>query len=70
MAKEMGLDRAPIEFWKLVFLDPPNWHSPETGSCETVSACVNYLLHWATGCLNSIESAPFAWDLKGESLNP
>ena len=23
MAKEMGLDRAPIEFWKLVFLDPP-----------------------------------------------
>ena len=24
MAKEMGLDRAPIEFWKLVFLVPPN----------------------------------------------
>ena len=24
MAKEMGLDRAPIEFWKLVFLDTPN----------------------------------------------
>ena len=24
MAKEMGLDRAPIEFWKLVFLVPPS----------------------------------------------
>ena len=24
MAKEMGLDRAPIEFWKLVFLVSPN----------------------------------------------
>ena len=24
MAREMGLDGAPIEFWKLVFLDPPN----------------------------------------------
>ena len=24
MAKEMGLDRAPIELWKLVFLVPPN----------------------------------------------
>ena len=24
MAKEMGLDRAPIEFRKLVFLVPPN----------------------------------------------
>ena len=27
MAKEMGLDRAPIEFWKLVFLVPPNDYS-------------------------------------------
>ena len=28
MAKEMGLDRAPIEFRKLVFLVPPTPPSP------------------------------------------
>ena len=26
MAEEIGLDRAPIEFWKLVFLVPPTVH--------------------------------------------
>ena len=34
MAKETGLDRAPIEFWKLVFLVPPIGVVLITGSIE------------------------------------
>ena len=40
MAKEMGLDRAPIEFWKLVFLVPPNvayWRYSSNCSFTVVS---------------------------------
>ena len=62
MAQEMGLDRAPIEFWKLVFLVPPinavscgYAHKPqrtcayEKNRMPTSNGNGNGQMHWTGG---------------------
>ena len=68
MAKEMGLDRAPIEFRKLVFLVPPNadwWWSSMMISILNTTKTQTYE-KWAFTFQGS--QIIYAWAMDAKSL--
>ena len=76
MAKEMGLDRAPIEFWKLVFLVPPNVHVLYMYIVHTCIDCLSLQLqlvkttrHPSLRCADWVESGD-NWKLPSRFLQP
>ena len=68
MAKEMGLDRAPIEFRKLVFLVPPNveeqknaWKEFHQDKNFRICTCVQQTKH--TSRLEMASNSPPLFEL-------